>query len=880
MSTRSPESRLEQSEMRHQLLEAIYRSVPVGLAFLDHELRYVYINEMLAKCNGVPAEDHIGRTVREILPPELANKIEPLLRSVLESNRPVINLELSFPLGSGSGESHDWLVDYFPVTVNGQRGLHAVLLDITDRTRVERELAAAESRFRATFEQNAIGVAHVSLDGRWLDVNQRLCEIVGYSREELLQLTFADITHPEDMDEQVLAGYRDLLDQRASRYHLEKRYIRKDGEIIWVSLSGSLMRDEHGTPQFEICVIEDITTNKIVEAKFAEGRERLQAALDASQTGTFRWNILTNELDWDENLDALFGLAPGSTAKSLDQFIGLVHPDERAGVIERCQRCANEGADFEMEFRVIWPDGSTHWLYDRGKRWASADGKHVYMTGACVDITERKAVSEALRNSEERLRLAMSAGQSGSFEWDIVNDVNRWSPEIESLYGLKPGTFPGTYDAWCQYVHPSDLSQAEEKARWSLVSGELDAEWRILRADTGEVRWISARGKVLFDEHGKPQKMIGINLDITRDKMLQQELRRNAQILDQIHDAVIATDLRGHITLWNKGCEQRLGYTADEMMGKYVGAIYRTQDQEFLRGEVILPLQQKGRHEVEVRQVRKDGGDFFAHLSLSMLNDENGMPIGMIGYAMDITERKKAEAALRMNEKLAATGRLASTLAHEINNPLAAITNVLYLLRHKRGLDEETQAQLAMADEELRRVSHITRNLLSFHREPVSPVAVHLPTIVADVLVLYRPKLLEKQIDVSTELDENATILAYPGEMRQVVSNLVNNAIEASPAGSQLQIRVSCASVNGHGPRARILIVDQGPGIATHLKQQIFEPFFTTKGEKGTGLGLWITRELVQKHSGRILVRSSCKGSCFIVDLPANRAMAATQFPH
>jgi PAS domain S-box-containing protein len=850
--------------------------VPVGLAFLDHELRYLYINEMLAACNGLPAEQHIGRTVREVLPPELTDKIEPLLLAVLESKKPVINLELRFPLGFESGKPHDWLVDYFPATVNGQPGLYAVLLDITDRKTAERELGAAESRFRATFEQNAIGVAHVSLDGRWLDVNQRVCDIVGYSREELLQLTFADITHPDDMEEKLLAGYRDLLRERAPRYHLEKRYIRRDGEVIWVSLSGSLMRDEHGKPQFEICVIEDITASKIAEAKFAEGRERLQAALDAAQTGTFRWNILTNELDWDENLDALFGLAPGSTAKSLDQFIAMVHPDERAGVIERCQRCAKEGADFEMEFRVIWPDGSIHWLYDRGKRWASADGKHVYMTGACVDITQRKAVSEALRDSEERLRLAMSAGQSGSFEWDIVNDVNRWSPEIEILYGLKPGTFPGTYAAWRKFVHPADLPQAEEKARLSLITGELNAEWRIMRADTGEIRWISARGKVLFDEHDKPNRMIGINLDITREKMVQQELRRNSQILDQIHDAVIATDLNGHITLWNKGSEQRLGYTAEEVIGRYVGLIYRPQDQEFLRGAVILPLQQKGRHEVEVRQVRKDGGDFFAHLSLSMLNDENGMPIGMIGYAMDITERKKAEAALRQSEKLAATGRLASTLAHEINNPLAAITNVLYLLRHKPGLDEETLSQLSMADEELRRVSHITRNLLSFHREPVSPVAVHLPTIVEDVLVLYRPKLQEKNIDVMKEFDDKATIIAYPGEMRQVVSNLVSNAIEASPEGQQLRIRVSQSSVNGHGPRARIFVADHGLGVRKHLRQQIFEPFFTTKGEKGTGLGLWITRELVSKHSGSILLRSSSKGSCFIVDLPADRAFAAT----
>lgn len=732
-------------------LEAVFRSLPIGLAYCDKELRFVYVNEHLANLHGKPATEHLGRTFREMAPPVVADYAEPVLRRVLKTGEPVVDWEVRLP--DRNMRMRDWLIQYYPVIEGGEvTGVHAIVQEITEHRQVDRMLQEAEELFRATFEQTSVGIAHVGLDRRWLRVNQRICEITGYKAEELLGRSYHDITHPEDRDLEDQLGYANLIAGKVQRYSLEKRYIRKDGKVAWAYVTGSLMRDADGAPLYEIAVIEDITARKQAEEELEEGKERLQAALDASTTGTFRWDIRSNTLEWDRNLDRLFGLAPGQTACSLDQFVAMVHPDDRLGVIHRNDLCATQGADFEMEFRVIWPDGSVHWLYDRGKTFLDDEGLPEYMTGACVDVTERKAAQEALKTSEERLRLALTAGASGTFEWDVVNDRSFWSDELERLHGFAPGEFRGNYQAWRECVHPDDLRYAEHAVEQALKGGDFTTEWRIFRRDTGEIRWMSARGRVLLDESGKPVRMIGINVDLT--------------------------------------------------------------------------------------------------------------------------DRKRAEAALRVNEKLAATGRLASTLAHEINNPLAAVTNLIYLLRANPALNEVAAQQLAMADTEIRRVSHITRKLLSFHREPTQPVLVDLPLLLDEVAELYRPRLQEKRLEINSEHKQVPPITAYPGEMRQVFANLVGNAIEATPEGGRLRLRVNA----GRGGTVRVLVADTGPGIPRENVARIFDPFFTTKGEKGTGLGLWITRDLVSKHGGQIKVRSSKRGTCFIVLLPVQTKPQAAGF--
>ena len=248
----------------------------------------------------------------------------------------------------------------------------------------------------------------------------------------------------------------------------------------------------------------------------------------------------------------------------------------------------------------------------------------------------------------------------------------------------------------------------------------------------------------------------------------------------------------------------------------------------------------------------------------------------------DITERKRAEAALIRSEKLAAAGRLAATLAHEINNPLQAVTNLLMLLGQSPSLDTAEKEYARMAREELGRVTHLTQQSLGFYRESMSPTAVNLEEVVESILSLYATRIAVKKIKVRKQYESNgAAIVSYPGEIRQVFSTLLMNAMEAVSEGGSFALRVS-KSINrskrapGYKAQAvrgiRITLTDSGCGIPSGQAERIFEPFFTTKGENGTGLGLWVARGIVHRLGGSIQMRSSVQpeksGTCFSIFLP------------
>src|SRR5207302_7699525 len=178
--------------------------------------------------------------------------------------------------------------------------------------------------------------------------------------------------------------------------------LTRDGREVPIDDSAAPIKDQHGKVIGMVLVFRDISERKQAEATLVESRERLLAALSASGTGTFRWDLRRNALDWDVSLDRLFGLPTGRTIRKLDEFLEAVHPDDRAAVAERCRRCLSEGADLEMDFRVAWPDGSVHWLSYKGKTVRDALGKPLYMTGACLDITTEMLVQESLRQADRR----------------------------------------------------------------------------------------------------------------------------------------------------------------------------------------------------------------------------------------------------------------------------------------------------------------------------------------------------------------------------------------------------------------------------------------------------------------------------------------------
>lgn len=352
------------------------------------------------------------------------------------------------------------------------------------------------------------------------------------------------------------------------------------------------------------------------------------------------------------------------------------------------------------------------------------------------------------------------------------------------------------------------------------------------------------------------------------DLRAQGAQRQLADIVASSQDAILSDDINGIITSWNGGAERVFGYTADEAIGKHVSML--SPDRK--TPGAMAGLLNGGRvRQSRTHLVHKEGRRLTVFLSISPLRDDHGKISGASIIAQDISVQVRAEEALRKNEKLATAGRLAATIAHEINNPLEAIGNLLYLARRdKRKADEYLQ----MAEVEVQRVGSIAQQTLGLVREPLSAVPIDVGAIVDDVLNLHARKLRAKEIEVRTRCDRVAQIQGFAGELRQVFSNMIGNAIEALPQRGSLRVRVQrWQEANSARAGVRVTIADNGSGITPESLTHLFEPFFTTKKDTGTGLGLWLSYSIVQKHGGWIRVRSRAEhgrsGTVFSIFLPA-----------
>jgi two-component system NtrC family sensor kinase len=332
---------------------------------------------------------------------------------------------------------------------------------------------------------------------------------------------------------------------------------------------------------------------------------------------------------------------------------------------------------------------------------------------------------------------------------------------------------------------------------------------------------------------------------------------------DALTEGVAIIDRSGVVSRCNRPLTQ--------LLGRSYGEIENSDFRDLVRSSFGLTLTQDG--ELPPQEI-KVGSRFF-RLSVDEIISQ-GERMGGIFIASETTEQKRAEEALLINERLAATGRMAHTIAHEINNPLEAITNLVYLLQRSLDQPETAKGYIDEAAKELARVSRISRQILSFNRESSSPVELRIGDLIEDVLALNNRFLLDKRIRISKDWDASTVLQGFPAQLRQVFSNLLRNAVEASTDGGEIRIKISRSTIWDAvaTPAIRITIADHGLGISSEIKGRIFEAFFTTKDLKGSGIGLWLSSTIVHEHGGKLQVRSctrpSRSGTCMSVVLPCS----------
>jgi PAS domain S-box-containing protein len=365
---------------------------------------------------------------------------------------------------------------------------------------------------------------------------------------------------------------------------------------------------------------------------------------------------------------------------------------------------------------------------------------------------------------------------------------------------------------------------------------------------------------------GKNNEIAGIVLvfrDITERKQSEEALResnasrlRLAAIIDSAEDAIVSKDLNGIVNSWNEGAGRMFGYSAEDMLGQSILRLI-PEDLQHEEREILRKIRAGERTEhYETVRKRKNGDLVEVSVTISPIRDESGRIVGASKIARDISNRKRVERLLIQSEKLAATGRMAATIAHEINNPLESLVNLIFLARQNSGPDGEVHDYLLTAEAELERLSHIARQTLGFYRDTGSPTEVHLNQLMENVLSVYRAKLVAAGITIEKQFHDEPKVLVRKGEILQVFSNIITNAIDAMRQGGVL--RVSTREIaDPMGVGIQTVVRDSGMGIRPEHLPQIFEPFFTTKGDVGTGIGLWVTKQLVEARGGTISVASS-----------------------
>ncbi|MEH2163815.1 MAG: PAS domain S-box protein [Nostoc sp.] len=830
------------------LLDALLEAAPVAVCFLDRELRYIRINQVFANINGLTIEEHLGRKFGEVLP-AMAAELEQQLQHVLDTGEPLLNVEMSGETREQPARYGYWLGNYYPVNnaMGETVGIGIILADVTAAKQTEVALRESEEKFRAMFNQAAVGISLVALDGQFIQVNPALCEITGYSREELIELNFQEITHPHDLAID-WENARRVLAKEISGYSLEKRYIRKDGSILWANLTSSVVWDTNGLPKYALGIIEDISERKQVETT-------QQFLVEAS-------TLLAASLDYEIALENVANLAVPTLADwcivdvfqedwSSRQIAIAIADPRKVNILEEIRRRYRPKARAKLLVQQLKRGISAFYseLSDSNVVDMAEDDEHLQLLQS---LGIRSLMVIPVRSRGQLFgAISFFTAESGRYyqqtDLALAEDIARRAATAIDNARL--------YQETQRSVNRTILLQritaafSEALTPQQVANVVVNQGIAALEATGGSVVLLAEGNTTLkvVQAIGYPQTLINTwaTFPITSPNQIAETVRTGQPIFLENLAAMIARypDLANVVTVMGNNSWASIPLIAE---GKVIGALGLS----FTTGQIF----------------NKEEQGFMLTLGQQCAQAIARAQL----YEAEKTARAQAETANRIKDEFLAV------LSHELRTPLNPILGWAKLLR-TRKFDEATKIRaLETIERNAKLQTQLIGDLLDVSRILQGKVslnlyAVDLKIAIAAALETVRLAAEAKSIEIKTVLSNDiGKVLGDSDRLQQVMWNLLSNAVKFTPTDGVVQVRLEQVGLD-----AQIQVIDTGKGIIPEFLPYVFDYFRqadakTTRIFGGLGLGLAIVRHLVELHGGTVQAESlgEGQGATFTVRLP------------